>query len=160
MSVSKFFIPYCIKPLYLIESHDNAGNCGFINGLVYSSIFTIVIVIAGIKFYTSETDTGRQRLILYGLCIVLSLLWVFLPVILYYSYKTIWKGYDNAKRDLLSQGYSKMEILNILQLFEQNSAALNMSNFGGGMIFAKGQQTDKLSNQSSVKNGVLKLSDN
>lgn len=151
MSVSKFFAPYCIKPLYLIDSRDSAGNCGFINGLVYSSIFTLTIVLASIKFYTSEKDETRRRWIMYVMGGVLSLLWILCPLFFYSSYKTIWKGYDDAKRDLLSQGYNKMEILNILQLFEQNSAPLNVGGFSGGLMFAKGQTPPSQSNRKSMK---------
>ncbi|MDD4931389.1 MAG: hypothetical protein PHG66_04580 [Candidatus Colwellbacteria bacterium] len=163
MSASKYFAPYCIKPLYLIDSQDNAGNCGFVNGLVYSSIFTITIILAGIKFYSSEKDDTRRRWILYGMFIVLSLLWILTPLILYSSYKTIWEGYNNAKKDLQAQGYSKMDILNILQLFEQNSAPLNVAGVGG-IAFAKGQSSPENTNISSDRSkggngGVLKLSD-
>jgi len=139
MSVSKFFAPYCIKPIYLIDSQDKAGNCGFINGLFYSFILTITIVLAGLKFYTSETDETRRRYILYGMGISTVLLWVLCPTTLYYSYKTMWDGYDDSKTELQSQGYSKMEILNILQLFDQNSAPLNIGGLSGGMVFTKGQ---------------------
>lgn len=143
MSVSKFFAPYCIKPIYLLESEDKAGSCGFINGLVYSFIFTIAMLLGGAKFYMSEKDSNRRGYIIHGVCVSIALLWVLFPTILYYSYQTMWRGYDDSKRDLQRQGYTKMEILNILQLFEQKSASLNVGGLSGGMIFAGGKSTSK-----------------
>lgn len=149
MSVSKFFAPYCIKPIYMIDSPDSAGNCGFISGLIYSFIFTLTIIIAGIKFYSSEKDPERRRYILYAMGISITLLWILCPILSYYSHKIIWKGYNDAKRDLQSQGYSKMEILNILQLFEQNSASLNVGGLGRGMMFANSQPNQSTQNDQS-----------
>lgn len=145
--MSSFFAPYCIKPVYMLDSSNKAGNCGFINGIVYSFIFTIIIIIAGIKFYISYENNNRKYIV-YGLGAIISIIWIIVPIFLYYSRKTIWKGYDDSKKELRSQGYNKMEILNILQLFEQGSASLNVRLPGtSGLVFAKEQQS-QISNKN------------
>lgn len=73
--------------------------------------------------------------------ISVALLWIIIPVLTYHSQRTIWQGYEDAGRELHGQGYSNMEILNILQLFEQNAAPLNVG--AGSMLFSKGRQTTK-----------------
>jgi hypothetical protein len=140
MSVAKYFYPYCLKPLYLIDSQDNAARCGLLNGIFYSFVFTIVAIVAGIKFYTSEKDDDNiRRIVKYGTYIMIISFWVFIPVLSYFGHKNIWTGYDIAKRELQGQGFDKMQIINILQLFEQNAASITSTGTSSKMLFASGQ---------------------
>lgn len=143
MSTARFFSSRCIKPLYFMKSSDEAGHCGFIDGIVMSIILSLSVAIAGFKFYTSDSIKYSKNHILYGGGIIIVLLWAILPIMMYSSSKTMWQGYNNARKELEEQGFSKIEIVNILRMFEQRSAPLNISNLPGGMIFASKDKNGK-----------------
>lgn len=158
MDVSKFFSPYCIKPIYLIDTIEEAGTCGFINGLFYAFIFTLTILLAGYKFYGSETDINIKRYVIYAMGISIGLLWILSPIITYYSHKTLWDGYNDSKIELQSKGYDKMEILNILQMYDQRSTPVNIGGIPTGVFLSnkpKSSTTQTIKNEKNNNNDKL-----
>lgn len=143
MSLSRFFSSRCIKPIYFMKSSEEASHCGFIDGIVMAIILTISVFSIGFKFYTSDSTKYSKKHILYGGGMIIILLWAILPIMMYSSSKTMWTGYNNARKELEEQGFSKIEIVNILRMFEQRSAPLNISNLPGGMIFASKESKEK-----------------
>lgn len=151
MSLSRFFSSRCIKPMYFMSNQDDSAHCGFIDGLVMAVILSLTVFSIGFKFYSS--DKYSKKHILYGGGIIIILLWAILPIMMYSSNKTMWQGYNNARKELEEQGFSKIEIVNILRMFEQRSAPLNISNLPGGMIFASKDKNGKESkDEKSDKN--------
>ena len=156
MSIAKFFSPYCIKPTYLINTSEESVKCGFINGLFYSFVFTVIILLVGFKFYGSETDITRKSYIMYGMGISIGLLWILCPIISYYTHKTLWTGYNDSKIELQKRGYSKMEILNILQLYEQGAAPINIGGIPTGVFLqSKTRSTSQIKNEKNNINDKL-----
>jgi hypothetical protein len=137
MSISRFFIPDCIKPTFMLSSEEIAGKCGFSSGILYGILASILVFIISLRYYIKETDDDNKRNIkLIGGGLIIFILFSF-PSLFSHSSKTLWRGYDNTSRDLRSQGYDRSEIFNILQSFEQRSASINVGGFAGIMMSGK-----------------------
>lgn len=137
MNFSKYFKPHCIKPVYLQDSIEGAGDCGFVNGIFYSIIFTVITLLFSGKYYLSTENIVHKKYILYGVGLFIGMLWIITPFIMSRSNKIMWKGYDEAKEKLKSEGYSNLDILNIIRLFEQGTGNITLPGIPGGMLFAK-----------------------
>ena len=49
--MSRLFISNCIKPIYLMDTIEDAWHCGQTNGLIYSGMITPVIFFLAYKSY-------------------------------------------------------------------------------------------------------------
>ena len=124
MSFSKYFKPYCLKPIYLMNEKDSAGTCGFVNGIVYSCILTLLVLITGCKYYISSKNSKDKRDIVIFTCICAFIIWIILPLLFRHSEENLWDGYNEVKMQLNTDGgYSKIDIINILQSLNEGGVS-------------------------------------
>lgn len=137
--MSQLFVPSCIKPIYLMDTIDDAHRCGLVNGVIYCSMLTPIILII-IERIHNKTEWFSGKTLVYTTIIVLSLLWILVPIILYFGYGSMWIGYTQTLNSLISQGLSRIQAFEMLvQLFGNTGG--NVSSFlpsSGSILFAKG----------------------
>jgi hypothetical protein len=135
---SKYFLPYCIRPIFLQDTEAQAKKCGLINGLVYAVLASIIIITAGGRYYFKEDNTIIKKNIYYGIIIGLSLVWLIIPFLCWYGNGNIWKGYDSTISELIKQGYTRPQALAFLNGMNSESAI----GFVQGLttVFAKDQK--------------------
>ena len=135
--MSKYFASYCVKPIYLLSSIEEAQNCGLYNGLFMSSILTLFILLAGARYYFNqdvkyanqpaiqEYITSNKKNTLIFMMVLLGIVWVGIPVFSRYGYGNIWTGYTDSIKDLLAQGFTRQEAYALLQSVDSSSARGN-----------------------------------
>jgi len=153
MSISRFFIPECIKPTFMLSSEKSAGKCGFTSGIIYGILLSIIVIIISLKYYLKETDDDMKRNIkLIGGGLIIFILLSF-PPLFSHSSKKLWGGYDNTSRELRSQGYDRTEIFNILQSFDGGKTSINVGGFAGIMM---GRNEEKEKEKEKEKKNNIK----
>jgi hypothetical protein len=138
---AKFFISKCILPTFLQKSEDDAKSCGLVNGLIYCSLVTLIILAGGGRFYLNEENLEKKKQILYFIIGILCLIWLVIPLVSRNGEGKMWIGYQDAIKDLMNQGYSKKDALAFIQGIA-TSAEPNIGLAQGisAMVFAKGSQ--------------------
>lgn len=136
---SKYFIPHCIRPIFLQSSENDAKNCGTVNGFIYCALVTLIILVGGGRFYLREQNPEYKSLIKKGIIGLLIVIWVVLPIITRYGQGTIWRGYDSVIRDLMSQGYTRKEALAFVSGFKEASTDVGLPK-GLAMVFASSEK--------------------
>lgn len=131
---SKYFIPYCIRPVYLQESESNAKTCGLVNGLIYCLLLTLIIGSGGLRFYLKEEKLDFKRNIFLATVSVIGLIWIVVPLIFRHGNGVMWNGYNSTINDLISKGYTHQEATRLLQGIQENGPSLQGI---GGMVFMK-----------------------
>ena len=108
--MSRLFISNCIKPIYLMDTIEDAWHCGQTNGLIYSIMSTPIIIFCGYKLY----NTYKNPIILYLMTFILICSWVLLPIILRFAYGNMYIGYSSTVNKLMSDGFTKFQAINIM----------------------------------------------
>src|SRR5271156_4967195 len=139
---AKYFDPNCIKPIYLMDDEKQAMNCGTVTGITYSSIISIFVISITTRFYFKEENNERKTRILIAGILCFILIWIFIPLMMRYSYKNLWIGYNNSNLELQKQGYDKDTIITILQSFDSNvPISFGMLSSGSAALFASSKKT-------------------
>ena len=134
---AKYFIPYCIKPIFLHPNIEDAKKCGLINGFIYSALLTLLILIIGGRYYLIQENNEMKKKIMYSIVIGLILLWTVIPFISRFGAGTMWTGYQSSIDDLLRQGFTRQEAIAFLQGLIDDSSQLGITSGLTGMVFAK-----------------------
>ena len=135
---AKYYIPYCVRPSFLQDNENNASTCGLVNGIVYSFIFTVLIVLASIKFYRDEKDRDKKNNIVTISVIFLFIIWIFIPLSLWSGEKNVWKGHQQTIKSLTDDGFTKKEALSFIAGLREPSVQINATQAGlPSMIFSK-----------------------
>jgi len=150
MSLSRLFKPYCVRPLYFVDTITEAGTCGAINGLIYALVLSIVFSIIGARLYNSYPS--RSKHIMYVVIGVIVFIWIVLPALLSSANKNIWQGYNDTIDYLLERGYSREDVINIIRSFE-SSPSLNLESLitPGVLLF----KSDKSGKTNQRRNKLL-----
>lgn len=134
---AKYYIPYCVRPSFLQDNENNASTCGLVNGIVYSFIFTVLIVLASIKFYRDEKDKDKKNNIVTITVIFLFVLWIFTPLSLWSGEKNVWNGHQQTIKSLMNDGFTKKEALSFIAGIKEPGIQINTAQGLPPMIFTK-----------------------
>ena len=138
---AKYFIPYCIKPLILQKNEHDAKMCGFVNGVIYSLLLTLIVAAAGGRFYFKEENLDTRKKLLHFILIGLAVVWIVFPFMSWYGHGSIWVGYQTAITDLMSQeGYTRQQAISVLQGAVESGPDLSLSQGLTSLIFAKSRE--------------------
>lgn len=151
--MSKFFLSYCIKPVYLQSSEQDAKKCGLINGSIYASLLTLIIVLLGGRFYLREKNYDDKKFILKCLIGVIIAIWIFVPVISYKGRGVEWNGYQNLIQELIDQGFTRQQALGFIQGISETSIQPGVVGNLSTMIFAS--DSKQKTNDSTKSNRRL-----
>lgn len=143
---AKYFIPHCIKPVYLHQTESSAKQCGLVNGLIYSFLVSLIIIVAGGRYYFLQTDPIFRKKILYGIIITLSIIWILVPVISRSGSGTMWRGYVETIDELLAQGYTKQQAIAFLQGLVDQGPQLGLAQGLTAMVFTKSTEKEEKMN--------------
>jgi hypothetical protein len=124
MSVSKYFVPECVLPLYFMGSESTAHNCGVVSGTIYASIITLLTLLLIFRIYTKVPDPNERMLYYKIIGIALGVCWIILPVMAWFSYGNMWKGYQQVMSYLQAEGYSQITSVQILAGIDGNNSGL------------------------------------
>lgn len=108
--LSKYFNPTCVRPVFLQKNRSDAMTCGFLNGISYSLLITLTIMLLVFKTYKK----GENNYIHLGIFITV-LCWLFIPIFLRYGEGNMWEGYQDVNNDLKNQGLTVQQVLSFLQ---------------------------------------------
>lgn len=137
---SKYFLPYCIKPVFIHTNEKDVGTCGMVNGFIYAGTLSLVILIGGIRYYIKANTAESKRNIIYSIIGLLLVAWILIPIITRQSSINMWYGFQDSIRELMKQGYTFQEAVVLLQGMSQN-AQLGVLNNISSMIFASRKST-------------------
>lgn len=112
---AKYLLPYCVVPTYLLDTLQEAENCGLMNGFFYAFMVSIVIIFFGIRSYLKSDSASGQEQILVTTGIILILVWLFLPLVFKHGFSIMWIGYTNLINSLLALGYTRYQAITILE---------------------------------------------
>lgn len=140
---AKYFIPYCIKPIFLHPTQKEARTCGLVNGLIYSALITLIVAAAGGRFYFVQENPETKKRILYGILIGLAIVWIFMPLLSWYGNGNMWKGYESTIVDLMNQGYTRQQAIAFLQGMVDESPQLGLAQGLSAMVFAKAKPSEE-----------------
>jgi hypothetical protein len=113
---SKYSYPYCVRPLYYIETEEQAGNCGKSTGFIYALVFSLLVGLLGFRFlYYKENDPIRKRYIALGIIGIILAGLVMIPIYLQSGYKVAFKGYADIKTKLEREGVDKYKAIEFIQ---------------------------------------------
>ena len=126
--MSKFLNSSCVAPIYLMEDENIAEKCGLLNGILYSFIFTPIILYIFYKLYL-KPEIYSYNFVKYGLIISLLILWIVFPLFIRFAYRQMWNGYNNTLDKLIkNEGLSRMQAIAILvNLFGDTSLSTDLS---------------------------------
>ena len=133
---AKYFLPYCVVNTYLLDTVEQAENCGLINGILYAFLISLVIIFFTIRFYIRLNPVYRSKFLMF-IGIILLILWIWLPLSFKSGYNVLWTGYTNVINSLLSLGYTRFQAISILQSANSSGDILSgsiISSASGGLI--------------------------
>ena len=139
---SKYTYPYCVRPLYYIETEEQAGNCGKSDGIIYSLIFCIaVMVLGGRLFYWNEPNPQRKFYVALSILVVMLVGLVVIPMYYKHGYQVAFRGYSDIKTKVDRDGIDKYKALEFIQGLEKSN--LSSSGFSLAAILMASKKGDK-----------------
>jgi len=145
--MSRLFISNCIKPIYLMDTIEDAWRCGQTNGFIYSGMITPIILFLTYKGYSNY----KNNILLYLGMLMLILSWVLLPIILRFAYGNMYIGYTSTINKLMSEGLTKFQAINIMTSLYGNTSLNSIVNLPGSpMYFATTNQNNNTQNNKET----------
>jgi hypothetical protein len=119
---AKYSYPYCVRPLYYLETEEQAGNCGKTTGFIYALVFSFVVGLLGFRFlYYKEKDSQRKRYIVMGIIGVIISGLILISLYFKYGYKVAFKGYADIKTKMEREGIDKYKTIEFIQGLDAGS---------------------------------------
>lgn len=139
--LSKYFLPFCVKPIYLFDNAINARKCGFMNGIIYSVIATIVLCILYVKYVMNHDRSNKN--ILFTLFVgVLVVIWIFFPLSFSHSNYIMYQGFFDTVNSLMEKdGLTRVQAISVVSSFYNSDSGIQLgllqSVSGSGLLANK-----------------------
>ncbi len=156
--ISQYFISSCVRPIYLLNTKEDAMKCGLWTGIMYALIISIIVFLYCYKYVFLEKDWELKKLQGGFSIMVLLSVWIALPLSYRASYGTVWEGYSDLLNDLTSQGLSKNEALKLVANVSQTSTLGSLPGVGGVFSSSAPKGTNNANNTYSTSDNSNRLS--
>jgi len=150
--MSRLFIATCVKPIYLMDTIEEAWNCGQTNGFLYAALLTPVILYFTYKAYHSFDN---KKLIGFGSLFILGLIWTIIPILLRFGYGNMYLGYTSTINNLISQGLTRFQAISIMASLYGNtnlSSVVSMPGASAAGVFASSNPQQQNNNTNNTNN--------
>jgi hypothetical protein len=125
---SKYTYPYCVRPLFFIETEEQAGDCGQSDGIIYALIFGLVIMVLGGRFfYWNETDPKRKFYTVLSILMIMLGGLIVIPMYYKNGYKVAFRGYADVKTKLDRDGIDKYKAIEFIKAMETSNPSSGLS---------------------------------
>jgi len=133
--MSKYFISHCVKPIYMLNTKEQATQCGTWDG-VFSGLTVVVIAfVLAAHFFIKEYSKSKEKKYVFfiGAAIISVVLFTGSVITSRFGSETVWKGYADSMDELLAQGLTRLQAISVLQTYEKSSP-LQSGLIGGGSL--------------------------
>jgi hypothetical protein len=151
--MSKYVLSFCVEPLYVLESIDKAQHCGFATGLIYCTILTIIISLFLLRHFYVNKDQEKYKIKPFVVILISVLItcWIFIPLLLRYSYGNMWTGYNMYVQDFMNQGFTRQQAIALISQIS-SSGDINVGYIQGAssLVVAEKQKMEKEKQKNKI----------
>lgn len=137
--MASYINPKCAMPLFMMDNHEDACNCGYLQGAVTSvicgvvSLSAVAVLCAYIQRMPEQGSGVSVKHVVGGCVILLLLLWLY-PHLSSWLSGVQYKGYHEQINSLMNKGFTRDQAVSKTQdLYQAQLQASAINNIGSNI---------------------------